>query len=86
VSAREKAIHAEIEAALKAAGLEVVIYRARDIVDRSRNARAIEIADRVVPEYRNTASGAPSYSCSGHTAKRWEAAFDGARLALGAEE
>jgi hypothetical protein len=37
------------------------------------------IADRVVPEYR---SEKRTYSCSGHTAKRWQAAWDAAHMAL----
>lgn len=37
--------------------------------------RAVAIADRVVPAYR--AAGA-RYSCTGHVAKMWNAAYDGA--------
>lgn len=39
-----------------------------------------KIADVVVPEYRD---GKRSYSCTGRVAKRWQAAWDGACLALG---
>lgn len=38
------------------------------------------IADLAVPAYR---SGVKSYGCASHTAKRWQAAWDGACLALG---
>ncbi len=41
--------------------------------------RCTQIADVVVPEYR----GGKDYSCTGRVAKRWQAAWDGARLALG---
>lgn len=41
--------------------------------------RCTEIADKVVPEYRD---GKRSYSCGGHTAKRWQAAWDAASVAL----
>lgn len=37
-----------------------------------------EIADRVVPEYRDYRS---NYSCTGHVAKRWEAAWNAACIA-----
>jgi hypothetical protein len=40
---------------------------------------AVEIADRVVPEYRD---GKRSYSCTGTVAKRWQAAYDGACIAF----
>ena len=40
--------------------------------------RCGEIADRLVPGFRVTAKR----SCTGHYAKRWEAAYEGARLAL----
>ncbi|SFR86876.1 hypothetical protein [Sphingomonas jatrophae] len=43
------------------------------------NTRCAEIADKVVPEYR---SGQRTYPCHGHTAKRWDAAYEGARSAL----
>jgi hypothetical protein len=43
-------------------------------------ARCTQIADAVVPEYRN---GKRSYSCTGRVAKRWQAAWDGACIALG---
>lgn len=39
-----------------------------------------QIADAVVPEYRG---GKKSYACTGLVAKRWQAAWDGACLALG---
>lgn len=44
--------------------------------------RCTEIADQVVPEYRD---GKRSYACHGHTAKRWQAAWDGACIALGGD-
>jgi hypothetical protein len=43
-------------------------------------ARCTQIADAVVPQYR--AEG-KSYSCAGGVAKRWQAAWDGAAVALG---
>jgi len=43
-------------------------------------ARCTQIADAVVPEYRG---GRRSYSCTGRVAKRWQAAWNGACLALG---
>ena len=43
-------------------------------------ARCTQIADEAVPEYRG---GARSYSCTGVVAKRWQAAWDGACIALG---
>lgn len=43
-------------------------------------ARCTQIADEVVPEYRG---GRSSYSCTGRVAKRWQAAWDGACVALG---
>jgi len=42
--------------------------------------RCVQVADTVVPQYRNAKR---SYSCTGGMAKRWAAAFDGARIALG---
>ena len=42
------------------------------------NPFAAEIADRIVPEYRN---GPRSYCCTGHTAKRWNAAYLAAEAA-----
>lgn len=42
--------------------------------------RCTQIADVVVPEYRG---GRRSYGCTGGVAKRWQAAWDGACLALG---
>jgi hypothetical protein len=47
-----------------------------------RFARASEIADQVEPRYRK---GERSYSCGGHVAKLWQAAWDGANLALGGD-
>lgn len=43
-------------------------------------ARCTQIADTIVPEYRG---GKKSYGCTGVVAKRWQAAWDGACLALG---
>jgi hypothetical protein len=43
-------------------------------------ARCTQIADEVVPEYRGSER---SYSCAGTVAKRWQAAWDGACVALG---
>jgi ribulose kinase len=43
-------------------------------------ARCTQIADKVVPEYRGSERG---YSCTGSVAKRWQAAWDGACVALG---
>lgn len=45
-------------------------------------ARCTQIADAVVPEYRD---GKRSYSCTGLVAKRWQAAWDGACIALDRE-
>ena len=42
--------------------------------------RCTEIADQVEPRYR---CGPRSYSCTGHVAKLWQAAWDGACVALG---
>lgn len=39
--------------------------------------RFLKIADRIVPQYRN---GTRTYSCGSHTAKLWEAAYEGAKL------
>jgi hypothetical protein len=44
--------------------------------------RCTLIADQVVPEYRG---GERSYSCTGRVAKRWQAAWDGACVALGGD-
>lgn len=41
--------------------------------------RCVAIADEAVPAYRH---GVRPYSCTGHTAKRWQAAYDAARIAL----
>lgn len=43
--------------------------------------RCTQIADRIVPEYRG---GKKGYACTGVVAKRWQAAWDGACVALGA--
>lgn len=43
--------------------------------------RCTEIADKVVPEYR----GGKPRCCTGHIAKRWQAAWDGACVALGGD-
>lgn len=43
--------------------------------------RCSKIADQVVPEYR----GGKPRSCTGHYAKRWQAAWDGACVALGGD-
>ena len=37
--------------------------------------RCTAIADKVVPQYRH---GTRSYSCGGHIARLWQAAWDGA--------
>lgn len=42
---------------------------------------ALAIADRVVPAYRTRNR---SYSCAGHVAKAWQAAYDGACQGLAA--
>lgn len=44
--------------------------------------RATSIADEVVPQYRH---GSRIYRCHGTTAARWQAAWDGACLALGGD-
>lgn len=46
-------------------------------VDRDRTL-SLNIADQVEPGFRITAQR----SCTGHYAKRWQAAYDGARIAL----
>lgn len=56
---------------------------APDIRNDETATRCTEIADQVVPEYRREHSGGRYYSCTGHTAKRWQAAWDGACVALG---
>lgn len=43
-------------------------------------ARCTLVADQVVPEYRR---GPRSYACTSPVAKRWQAAWDGACVALG---
>jgi hypothetical protein len=42
--------------------------------------RCTQIADAVVPAYR---CGKRGYSCTGRVAKQWQAAWDGACVALG---
>lgn len=44
----------------------------------SPNEQCSRIADQVVPEYRG---GARSYSCTGTIAKRWNAAYEAAKIA-----
>lgn len=41
--------------------------------------RCVEIADRVVPAYRD---GRRSYSCTSWTARRWEAAYQAAKVTM----
>lgn len=57
-------------------------YVSREVVGLSpeQESRCAEIADLVVPAYRD---GKRSYSCGGHVAQRWGAAYEGAVLALG---
>ena len=45
--------------------------------------RCLLIADQVVPQYRNDNQRQPGYSCTGIYAKRWQAAWDAACIALG---
>jgi len=45
-------------------------------------ARCVAIADQAVPAYRD---GRRTYCCTGHIAKQWQAAFDGACIALGGD-
>ena len=52
---------------------------------QQRAERCTEIADRVVPQYRDDNQRQPGYSCTSHTAKRWQAAWDGAMVALGGD-
>jgi len=44
--------------------------------------RCTQIANTLVPEYL---TGKRDYSCTGSVAKRWQAAWDGACVALGGE-
>ena len=46
------------------------------------NAHYCAVADQVVPRYRGEG---PALSCSGHIAKQWSAAYEGARLAMAAQ-
>ncbi len=41
--------------------------------------RCVAVADTVVPKYRH---GTRAYSCCGHVAKMWQAAYDGAAAVL----
>ncbi len=41
------------------------------------------IADQAVPFYRSPPNGRMPFSCTSHTANRWQAAWDGACIALG---
>lgn len=50
------------------------------MTDKEREARCVEIADQVVPQYRDDAK---VYSCTGTYAKQWSAAYNGAMIALG---
>lgn len=70
----------------EAAGQEGVVaaYRTPPL-PTDLDTRCTEIADRAVPEYRSQQSHGRYYSCTGHTAKRWQAAWDGACLALGGD-
>ena len=43
------------------------------------------IADQVVPQYRDDNQRQPGYSCTGIYAKRWQAAWDAACIALGGD-
>lgn len=52
------------------------------IVDPRLNARCCAIADQVEPRYRIRQR---SYSCTGHVAKLWGAAYEGARVAIEAD-
>jgi hypothetical protein len=45
-------------------------------------ARCTQVADAVVPQYRG---GKKSYSCTGTVARHWQAAWDGACIALGGD-
>ncbi len=42
-----------------------------------------EIADKIVPRYRDRTK--PPLPCHGDVAKKWQAAWDGACIALGAD-
>jgi hypothetical protein len=44
--------------------------------------RCTQIADQAVPKYRNRRG---NYTCTSHTAQRWQAAWDGACIALGGD-
>lgn len=46
----------------------------------SMDDRCTQCADAIVPEYRH---GNKAYGCTGTVAKRWQAAWDGACMALG---
>ena len=47
------------------------------------DARSLAIADQAVPQHRSEKPGGGYYSCTGIYAKRWQAAYDAAQLALG---
>ena len=49
------------------------------------NDRCTEIADQVVPQYRKPKLAGGYYACGSPTAKRWQAAWDGACIALGGD-
>jgi hypothetical protein len=52
---------------------------------QSTEDRCTEIADQVVPQYRDDNQRQPGYSCTGIYAKRWQAAWDAACIALGGD-
>lgn len=52
--------------------------------DDALAARATRIADQVIPDYRSPPRGR-YYSCTGVIARRWQAAWDGAMIALGGD-
>lgn len=52
-----------------------------DLSQNHLKRRCVEIADQVVPSYRGK-----GLCCTGPTAKRWQAAYDGAARALGLED
>lgn len=57
----------------------------QDIRNSPLAKQCTEIADRVVPQYRDENQRQPGYSCTGIYAKRWQAAWDGACVALGGD-
>lgn len=50
-----------------------------------QNQNCLAIADQVVPEYRTRRKDGSNFTCTGHTAKRWQAAYDAAYLALSSD-